>query len=491
MGILLLNMQEEVQKKNLPLKPKVTNLGPDPPTFEDPLFSDYNLDKMLEENLGTTDQSVLNTPEPVLEPENVFNSIWDHNVVMGSTEPVLDPEKLLNSILDQKNDVLGLDSTEPVLDPENLFNSIWDQNVVMGSTEPVLNPANVFNSSWDQQIGFGSSDQTQTYIITTVEINEAEAITSINEASEDVVDECWGANSFKTPEVADANEDMDYICSAGADLSTETTKQAGTDKAFGDIADCWEADTFSPICDLKDDVNINSAPPSKATVIAENSNVTSEFQFPVADLDSCWAPTSFDEIPSECPDFPNSVWTTINNNTHLRDDILKIAISESGIVEAATSGKASFSDVDPEVTSASFIQPVGSLPTIGNKTISQYTSNKQLNKTKDTKKFKSAGKRKVGRPERKTPLQITQVPAQGSVFLTPDQLAALKHKRMRDLNNEASKRFRQNRKEKEETNENICQELENANILLKEQFLAKQSEAAVWRAKCRALGYNL
>jgi len=488
MGILHLDMQDEVQKKNLPLKPKVTNLGPDPPTFEDPLFSDYNLDKMLEEDFGTTNQSVLNTPEPVLEPENVFNSIWDHNVVMGSTEPVLDPEKLLNSILDQKNDVLGLDSTEPVLDPENLFDSIWDQNVVQGSTEPVLNPENVLNSISDQQIGFGSSDQTQTYIITTVKINEAGAITSINEASEDLVDECWGANSFKSPEVADANEDMDYVCSAGADLSTETIKQSGTDKAFGDIADCWESDTFSPICDIKVDVNINSALPSEATVIAENSNGTSEFQFPVADLDSCWAPASFDEKPSERPDFPNSVWTTINNNTPLSDDILKIAISESGIVEAATSGKAI---VDPEVTSASFIQPIGSLPTSDNKTISQYTSNKQLNKTKDTKKFKSTGKRKVGRPERKTPLEITQVPAQGSVFLTPDQLAALKHKRMRDLNNEASKRFRQNRKEKEETNENICQQLENTNILLKEQFLAKQSEAAVWRAKCRALGYNL
>merc|ERR1712096_455772 len=118
-------------------------------------------------------------------------------------------------------------------DPENLFNSIWDQNVLMDSTEPVLNPANVVNSSWDQQIGFGSSDRTQTYIITTVKINGSGAITSINEASEDVVDECWGANSFKTLEVADANEDMDYVCSAGADLSTETTKQAGTDKAFG------------------------------------------------------------------------------------------------------------------------------------------------------------------------------------------------------------------------------------------------------------------
>jgi len=488
MGILHLEGLEvqKAHKKTLPLKPKVIELCLDPPAFEDPFFSDYKLDEKLEEDLGTADaaldKSVLNTPDPMKE----FESEWDRNVFFGSLSSPLEPGNLFNS---EENQNIVQGPPEPALEPVKLLNS--DKNAVLVPPEPALNQENLFKSQ----------DQTQIYT-TTVQINEAGNITSIQEASEDLFDESWGENSFKADEAADTfnNEDMamDYICSAfTADLSTETIKQSGKDEACGDIDECWAPEALTPICDLKVDVNLDSTLPAKATVIAENNNGNAEFKFPNMDLESHWDYASFNEQTPEIPDFPNTVWTTINNNTDPTDDILQLAINESRIYETADNGNivpfslSAKAAEDPKVTSASFIQPIGTISTIDNKTIPQYSSNLKPRKTKYTKKFECLGKRKVGRPERKTPREITQVPIKGSVCLTPDQLGALKHQRMRDLNNEASKRFRQNRKEKEEQNEKTCRELEDANILLKEQFLAKQAEVAAWKAKCRALGYKL
>ena len=99
-------------------------------------------------------------------------------------------------------------------------------------------------------------------------------------------------------------------------------------------------------------------------------------------------------------------------------------------------------------------------------------------------------KRKAGRPERQTPIQITEVPKNGSVTLTTDQLRSLKYRRSRDLNNEASKRCRKNRKEKLNMKEQECEELAEKNRELAEQVLAKITEVEAWKVRCRAVGYS-
>merc|ERR1719350_1919397 len=73
------------------------------------------------------------------------------------------------------------------------------------------------------------------------------------------------------------------------------------------------------------------------------------------------------------------------------------------------------------------------------------------------KKSKPPVQKRVGRPERLTPLRITEVPMKGSVLLSPSELRKLKYRRMRDLNNEASKKCRQKRKEKQSVVELECQ----------------------------------
>merc|ERR1711915_675790 len=60
-------------------------------------------------------------------------------------------------------------------------------------------------------------------------------------------------------------------------------------------------------------------------------------------------------------------------------------------------------------------------------------------------------KKQVGRPKKTGPAQITQLPISlknGSVSLTQEQLEQLKYRRMRDLNNEASRKCREKRKNK-------------------------------------------
>merc|ERR1711931_136574 len=91
-------------------------------------------------------------------------------------------------------------------------------------------------------------------------------------------------------------------------------------------------------------------------------------------------------------------------------------------------------------------------------------------------------KKKPGRPERKTPIQITEIPKKGSVGLTEDKLKAAKYRRARDLNNEASKRCRQNRKEKQQTKERECQELAEKNRELSLKMLEIEAELEAMKA---------
>merc|ERR1712051_291755 len=77
------------------------------------------------------------------------------------------------------------------------------------------------------------------------------------------------------------------------------------------------------------------------------------------------------------------------------------------------------------------------------------------------KKEPMTGKKKtVGRPARQEPIMITEVPEAG---LTKEQRQALKYRRMRDLNNEASRKCRKARKAKANKADTLLEEERNNN----------------------------
>ena len=97
-------------------------------------------------------------------------------------------------------------------------------------------------------------------------------------------------------------------------------------------------------------------------------------------------------------------------------------------------------------------------------------------------------KRGAGRPERETPIQITEVPNKGSATMTDDQLRWLKKQRARDLNTEASKRFRDNRKKRRQMMERECEDLERKNCELKRDIRSIEAEVNTWKKRCRSRG---
>ena len=62
--------------------------------------------------------------------------------------------------------------------------------------------------------------------------------------------------------------------------------------------------------------------------------------------------------------------------------------------------------------------------------------------------------------------------------LAPEELKKLKYRRMRDLNNEASKKCRMNRKQKLNVKEQECQEEEEKYKMLTEKLQPMELEAA-------------
>ena len=106
------------------------------------------------------------------------------------------------------------------------------------------------------------------------------------------------------------------------------------------------------------------------------------------------------------------------------------------------------------------------------------------------KKTMTSTKRKVGRPERQTPLKIAKVPKAGSVSLAPEELKKLKYRRMRDLNNEASKKCRKRRNQKLSGKEQEYQEEEEKNRMLKGQLQEIESKVAKLRLKSKGIVFE-
>merc|ERR1711976_702346 len=99
--------------------------------------------------------------------------------------------------------------------------------------------------------------------------------------------------------------------------------------------------------------------------------------------------------------------------------------------------------------------------------------------SKIVKKEPVVKRKTVGRPARQGPIPITEVPEAG---LTEEQKAALKYRRMRDLNNEASRKCRKNRKAKMYQADTLLQEEKAKNEKL--THILQRMEAEKHPLKC-------
>jgi len=95
-------------------------------------------------------------------------------------------------------------------------------------------------------------------------------------------------------------------------------------------------------------------------------------------------------------------------------------------------------------------------------------------------------RKKAGRPTNKEPITITQIPVDESK-LSEQELKALKYRRTRDLNNQASRRFRQRKKEVDDLAQQELLELEARNLELRRTLAQMEKEMALMRAQLPTL----
>ena len=90
-------------------------------------------------------------------------------------------------------------------------------------------------------------------------------------------------------------------------------------------------------------------------------------------------------------------------------------------------------------------------------------------------------KRRVGRPVNNNPITITEIPV--ACKLSDNELRALKYQRTRELNNKASRRFRLNKKKREEQSLQELEQLRAQNHHLQQTLDSMEKEVALWKEK--------
>jgi len=138
-------------------------------------------------------------------------------------------------------------------------------------------------------------------------------------------------------------------------------------------------------------------------------------------------------------------------------NIIEFAMGESGIsLEEITEN----SNNAPPVVKEVKLEPV---------------DNVQIEIINDTRR------KKVGRPTELTPIKVTEIPAEGK--LSEEELSALKYRRTRDLNNKASRRFREKKKKEDQETQAELMKLRDYNLVLRQKCADMEAEVAEWRAK--------
>merc|ERR1712110_1204379 len=107
--------------------------------------------------------------------------------------------------------------------------------------------------------------------------------------------------------------------------------------------------------------------------------------------------------------------------------------------------------------------------------------------SKIVKKEPVVKRKTVGRPARQGPIPITEIPEAG---LTEEQKAALKYRRMRDLNNEASRKCRKNRKAKINQADSLLEEERAKNDKLRDMLQRMEAEMEALKSSLAKKGIN-
>jgi len=94
-------------------------------------------------------------------------------------------------------------------------------------------------------------------------------------------------------------------------------------------------------------------------------------------------------------------------------------------------------------------------------------------------------RKKVGRPTELTPIKVTEIPSEGK--LSVQELRALKYRRTRDLNNKASRRFREKKKKEDQDTQAELTELRARHSVLQQKCADMEAEVAMWRTKVARL----
>jgi len=292
-------------------------------------------------------------------------------------------------------------------------------------------------------------------------------------------------------------------------------------------SDCPEPvimeESMDEIWNIDVEVTNGNITPEDASIIAQNNFEFENLQAPqqpsaeirsygFEDVDDVWGPNSLvSPAVVEGINIEDSNDSIEDVDTIFNMDIVQCAIDETGLKslkmeeeEAAVNPEIAENqpifqiqaNTEPFGSSANFIHPTPGnfvTVTVDNGTLSQILPSIEPVKEEENPLFVipevTTSKKKAGRPERQHPIKITEIPKHGSVELTPDQLKSLKYRRSRDLNNEASKRCRKNRKEKQEMKEQECDELAAQNLRLQEILSAKETELENLKMKLGALGY--
>jgi len=100
-------------------------------------------------------------------------------------------------------------------------------------------------------------------------------------------------------------------------------------------------------------------------------------------------------------------------------------------------------------------------------------------------------RKKAGRPVNKNPITVTEIPRGAIGKLSGEEIKALKYRRMRELNNKASRRFRQKKKEEERNHQEILKEFQKRNMELKLKLAQMEEDVAMWRAKVSSINNRM
>ena len=253
--------------------------------------------------------------------------------------------------------------------------------------------------------------------------------------------------------------------------------------------------------------NMNQEPQPQAILPEPTWNQNIDMDIADPDAADTWGHGTFDEADflrnfDEALNNNNPLDSFINNNNNNLDDIAEVISRPSGHTQDLLAYALGINEIkqepsedDQQHTEHQELYPVQNVQ------IEVIEEEKpKVKKQKRTKhtgylekivKVEKTEKKKVGRPEVKDPINITEVPKKGNIKLTEDQLRSLKYRRMRDLNNEASRKCRKNRKSKAAMAEIELEEEMRKNEDLKQRLAEMEKERDDLKNKLVSMGIIL